>query len=404
MKIIINSFFRNIGKFFAYIFILIIVYLFLHFLGFDFKSFLDVHALDTNSWYTDDLYLTSVNITNGVNGSNTGTITNGSIPGTDHRNMIKISQTSNGHIFVFNTPQLNANYSYLLQLYMCGPAATTFNLSSYYFGTAYNNLSAYNINSASWTNLGKPTPNSIDSNCRMLQIQVTPNARFNYIGLKNTGTYNDALNFYGIKLYTLGVSGSILESAVNGINSTLGGQTTTITNNANSNKNLIINNANSNQQVITTNNTSNTNRIINNANSNQQQTNEGLSNINQNTKETNDLIKDDSIDDSHANSYFQNFQQDTYGIQDIINVPLHYIQRLTTETCQPLSFTLPFVHSNVSLPCMDTIYRTYFNTWYGVYQTLMLGIVCYGVGIKIMREVRDALNPMSTGRVQLIKL
>lgn len=411
MKYVKHSFYRYIGYFLAFLFISYVLSFILNFLGIKPKNLLldNAYALDTNSWYTDDLFLSNVYVTNGLNGSSVGTITNSSIPGTDHRNMIKISQTTTNYHFVFNIPQLNANYSYLIQLYMCGPATQTFNLSNYYFGNSYNNLSAYNINSASWTNLGKPTPNSTDSNCRMLQIQVTPNTRFNYIGLRNTGTYNDSLNFYGIKLYSLGISGSLFES----VTSDLLNSQSVITNNANSNKNLIINNANSNQQLITNNNTSNTNRLISNnnsnwnsaintINSNQNQTNQGLSNINSNITETNDLIKDDNIDNSSGNDFFDSISTNQHGITSIITAPLSFIQSFATESCSPISASV--FGQDFTIPCMKQKEIAFLGQdFYNIIVILVNGPLVYAIATYFVKSVKRAQDP-DDDRIEVVEL
>lgn len=388
MRTIINSFFRNIGRILAYLVFIIIIYLLMLWLGVEPKNLFLDNAYALNSGYSSSSYdVAFVNCGNStsnpqcgntwgawVGRENVGTRivnphVNSIAPQTRYSFRLVGSTTYTyieGNTYTWNIVFSTTSDSYdLLKTYyrldsLVGNTSTSSDGASSQYFKSY----TYSI-----------SRDGSSTNRYVLKITFEPNANLRYI---NAYFYiNSTQNRY---LAAYGVLGNVTYNS------------TTITyeqglTSAIANQNTIISNGFDNLAQISLSNTQNL-----------------ITSITSSTDETNDLIKDDSIDSNQATSYFTDFDQNNYGIQDIINVPLHYIQRLTTETCQPLNFTLPFVHSNVSLPCMTNIYRTYFNDWFSVYQTLMLGIVCYGVGIKIMKEVRDALNPMSTGRVELIKL
>lgn len=136
------------------------------------------------------------------------------------------------------------------------------------------------------------------------------------------------------------------------------------------------------------------NKVINDKlddlNNKQNQTNEKLDNID-------NTIKDDNIDDAQnsANDFFGNFDNNDYGLSDIVKMPLDFINKITSATCTPLSFPLPFVDTNVTLPCMYSIYETHFGDILSVYQTITFGMVAYWVCINIFRMVKNFKNPDS---------
>lgn len=119
----------------------------------------------------------------------------------------------------------------------------------------------------------------------------------------------------------------------------------------------------------------------------------------QDTKEaidrTNDTLNDDTVDGagSTGSSFFENFSSDDHGLSGIITTPLAMIQSITTSTCSPLRIPLPFVDKQVELPCMNTIYRTYFGNFLTLYQTITFGIVSYWVCVNIFRMVKGFKDP-----------
>lgn len=132
----------------------------------------------------------------------------------------------------------------------------------------------------------------------------------------------------------------------------------------------------------------NTQNIIDNANNNQQQTNEKLDNIHD------DLTNDDISDsEDSAEDLFNNFTVNNHGLSGIITAPLRLLQSLSSSTCSPLTFPLPFVNQNVSLPCMKPIYNTYFHDFLVLYQLITTGLIGYWVVVKIYSHVKGMQNP-----------
>ena len=112
-------------------------------------------------------------------------------------------------------------------------------------------------------------------------------------------------------------------------------------------------------------------------------------------KQTNDTLKDDNIDDSKnvANGFFSDFQSSDFGLSDVITMPLTFINGLANNQCNSLVLPLPFVDKNVVLPCMTSIYNSYFPSFLSIYQTITTGLIAYWVCINIFRMVQNFKNP-----------
>lgn len=117
---------------------------------------------------------------------------------------------------------------------------------------------------------------------------------------------------------------------------------------------------------------------------------------------TNDKLDDlnDSINNSDssgasdsAGGFFEDFTTDTFGLTAVITAPLNFIKSLTSSSCTPLNIPLPFVDTNLTLPCMSTIYNQYFGGFYTLYQTITTGLIAYWVCVRIFNLVKDFKNP-----------
>jgi len=92
---------------------------------------------------------------------------------------------------------------------------------------------------------------------------------------------------------------------------------------------------------------------------------------------------------------FKSFTSDTFGVTAIIVAPLGILNALQagTYTCTPISLPLPFVDSDLTLPCLAPIYEDYFGAFFAIYQTIINGIVSYYVIVKILSDVKDFKDP-----------
>lgn len=134
---------------------------------------------------------------------------------------------------------------------------------------------------------------------------------------------------------------------------------------------------------------------INELNETQKETNKKLDETNQAIKDTNDTIKDSDTSGAGdtASGFFDDFQDDDYGLSDIITMPLQVINSLTSSSCVELDLNVPFVNKKMSLPCMSSIYSQYFSDAYTLYQTATTGFVAYWVIVKIYALIKGFKDP-----------
>lgn len=130
----------------------------------------------------------------------------------------------------------------------------------------------------------------------------------------------------------------------------------------------------------------------------QQGTNQRLDSIN------NSINNDDTTGaNSKGAEFFNNFQNNDFGLSDIITIPLSLIQSCTSTNCQELTLTLPFVNRTFNLPCMTNIYQQHFPTLLSIYQTITFGIVAYWVSVQIYALVKGFKEPDSD-KIEVVDL
>lgn len=126
---------------------------------------------------------------------------------------------------------------------------------------------------------------------------------------------------------------------------------------------------------------------------------------------------DDKLDDLNDNitnsdtsgsqdiigGFFDGFQSNDHGLSSIITAPLEFIRNLLGHSCQPLTFDLPFVDKEVSLPCIKPIYQQYFGLFFNLYQVITTGVIAYAVGIRIFGIVKGLQDPQND-KIEVLKL
>ena len=130
-----------------------------------------------------------------------------------------------------------------------------------------------------------------------------------------------------------------------------------------------------------------------------------LGNINDSLNDLNDNITNSDTSDSQdvIDGFFNDFQENDHGLSSIITAPLEFIRNLLGHSCQPLTFDLPFVEKDVSLPCIKPIYQQYFGLFFNLYQVITTGIIAYAVGIRIFGIVKGLQDPQND-KIEVLKL
>lgn len=111
---------------------------------------------------------------------------------------------------------------------------------------------------------------------------------------------------------------------------------------------------------------------------------DGLGDLNNSINST-----DTSGSEGAFNDFFGNFESDDHGLFAIVSTPLNFIKSFLNSVCTPLVLPLPFVNTDVTLPCMEYVYREFFGNFFSAYQLITTGIVAYWVCINILRIVKD---------------
>lgn len=153
-----------------------------------------------------------------------------------------------------------------------------------------------------------------------------------------------------------------------------------------------------------------TNQKLDDIDKNQQETNKKLDESNKKQDETNkklgdlnDTLNDNDVDSTSSNSFFGNFNDDDHGLSSIITAPLSFIKNLTSQSCTPISFKIPFVDNTFQFPCFSTYYNKHFGTVFTLYQTIIFGIVSYYICIQIYGLVKGFKDP-DNDRIEVLEL
>lgn len=139
-----------------------------------------------------------------------------------------------------------------------------------------------------------------------------------------------------------------------------------------------------------------------NATKNCKNGNQALSEQNQQLQNT---LNDSNTDSAQgqASGFFGDFQSDAHGLSGVITAPISFLQSLTASSCSPLEFELPFIHDEVSLPCMKPIYQQRFGVFFTLWQLITTGLISYNVCLNFYKKIRDLQNP-NNDRIEVLNL
>lgn len=126
---------------------------------------------------------------------------------------------------------------------------------------------------------------------------------------------------------------------------------------------------------------------------------------NQNLEDLNDNLTSSDTSDasSSADSFFNDFDKNDYGLADIVKIPLNFITNISSATCTPLSIPIPFVDTDFTLPCMYSIYQTYFGNILSIYQTITFGMIAYYIVLDIFRMIKNFKDP-NNDEIEVLEL
>lgn len=118
-----------------------------------------------------------------------------------------------------------------------------------------------------------------------------------------------------------------------------------------------------------------------------------LSDIGNGIGDINDNITNPDISGSGSEDFFNNFENEDFGLTSIITAPLVLINSLNNSNCNNLILPLPFVNKNLDLPCMTPIYQQHFSPLLFLYQSITTGFISYYVAIRLFALVKKMKDP-----------
>ncbi len=272
---------------------------------------------------------------------------------------------SNGAMVIYRLDvPLVPNYTYAVTGYFCSIQGEidinnndisiwSANSQSEIYNMTYSPIYSYYLSGSTLS--GKYFSDSwgISNDCTAVSFGISPRYNAGYIGfrLTYTGSSNNSVNLMGYSIQPLGIYSGAVSSIIN-------------------------NSGFATSESI-------------------EEVQENINKVQQEITDLNDSINnsDSSGASDSAGGFFEDFTTDTFGLTAVITAPLNFIKSLTSSSCTPLNIPLPFVDTNLTLPCMSTIYNQYFGGFYTLYQTITTGLIAYWVCVRIFNLVKDFKNP-----------
>lgn len=94
----------------------------------------------------------------------------------------------------------------------------------------------------------------------------------------------------------------------------------------------------------------------------------------------------------------------SHGLSNIIMAPLSFIAELPgmINSCAPLN--LPFGNiGTMTLPCMTPVYQTNFGTLFALWQTVLIGLFSYRMGVSLFEKIKNISSP-NDDRIEVVNL
>ncbi|WP_159740458.1 hypothetical protein [Erysipelothrix aquatica] len=124
-----------------------------------------------------------------------------------------------------------------------------------------------------------------------------------------------------------------------------------------------------------------------------EKTRNDIKETNKSVKEVDKTLNDSSVDTSSGGGFFDGFESNSYGLTSIITSPLVLIKSLVNQGCTDISAPLPYVETNVNLPCMTPIYKEHFGGFFDVYQLVIGGFISYRIAVDVFAMVKGFKDP-----------
>lgn len=119
-----------------------------------------------------------------------------------------------------------------------------------------------------------------------------------------------------------------------------------------------------------------------------------------------ELMNDDvSQGESDISNFFTGFDDGSDPtLAGIITKPIEFIQSMVNTACTPLNLPLPFVNSNLELPCGRSYVSQFASPLIAIWDIITLGLIAYHIGTDLFVRVHEMKNPDNDGNVKPLEL
>jgi len=95
---------------------------------------------------------------------------------------------------------------------------------------------------------------------------------------------------------------------------------------------------------------------------------------------------------------------DTHGLSSVVTAPLAFIAGLpnAVNECAPIALNIANF-GTITLPCMTQIYQSRFGALFTIWQTVLIGLFTYHMGIRLFGKIKDMSSPKDD-RIEVVNL
>lgn len=138
----------------------------------------------------------------------------------------------------------------------------------------------------------------------------------------------------------------------------------------------------------------------------------GLGNITQQQQQTNQTLTDGNVSGATSNATTQisgvetAFNQRLHGTNELTQMvfaPFSALSTIAQTQCTPITWDIPLVNYQATIPCLSTYYNQYFSGILTLFATVITAIYGYHTVVKLVSTIKDALDAESD-KIEVIDL
>lgn len=104
-----------------------------------------------------------------------------------------------------------------------------------------------------------------------------------------------------------------------------------------------------------------------------------------------------------ASTQFTDWTNNATGISNILAISVNTIGSLAGTTCSSVTLPLPYVETDLTLPCLYTFYYNNLGALFTLYQVIVSGVIAYGVLLNIAKHAKGFKDP-TEDKIEVLNL